>query len=83
MNKEEWVDFLKYLSPYSILIINYNDKLVEVNCPFKVLVLESISSLIKGKVYSVDKIMVSTTLLTVFIIKGKAYYYYHFEIIFQ
>ena len=82
MNKEEWVDFLKYLSPYSILIIDYNDKLVEVKCPFNVLVLESISELIKGKVYSVDKIMVSTILLTVFIIKGKAYYYYHFEIIF-
>ncbi len=81
MKKEEWTNFLKYLSPYSILVVTHEGKLVEIHCPFRVKVLGPIGELGRGKIYMVDKVMVSNNLKTVFMIKGNAFYYYHFEIL--
>ena len=80
MKKEEWAEFLKYLSPYSIVVISEDNKLVEIHCPLVVEVLESVGVLDKGKSYFVNRVMLSTNFTTVFLIKGTAYYYYHFNI---
>ncbi|HDZ04675.1 hypothetical protein LCGC14_0354310 [marine sediment metagenome] len=80
MKKEDWAEFLKYLSPYSILVVSNQNKLVEIHCPFQVEVLDPVGKLDKGKCYLVQKVMLSTNLTTVFIIEECAYYYYHFNI---
>ncbi len=83
MTDDEIAEVLKYCSPNSILIINENNKLQELNCPFKVLVLIDIGILKQYEVVNVDEIKVTRQLITVFLIKGNHYFYFHFEILEQ
>ncbi|MCB0743780.1 MAG: hypothetical protein KDC67_07750 [Ignavibacteriae bacterium] len=50
-------------------------------CPFQVIVLVSAGELMKGQKVWVQEVKITMELKTVYIIKGKAYYYYHFDII--
>ncbi|MAL22154.1 MAG: hypothetical protein CMP05_11855 [Xanthomarina sp.] len=81
MNPKKWAELLRYSSPYSILVIKGRNKIIELQCPFEVELRHDIGVLIKGTVQSVEMVKLSTTMLTVFIIKGDAYYYYHFNIL--
>lgn len=81
MNHKELAELLKYASPYSILVVNYQNKIMELKCPFKVLVKNEVGKLIKGRIEKVELVKLSTNLKTVFIVKGEAYYYYHFNIL--
>lgn len=81
MNKKHLAELLKYASPYSILVVTYYDKIMELNCPFRVMVRYNIGVLQKGSNQKVVMVKLSTNLKTVFIIDGNAYYYHHFDII--
>ena len=81
MNNREWGELLKYSSPFSIWVITWNDKLIELACPFLVLVIKDVGELKMNTKIQVDKVKISSSMITVFIIKEKAYYYYHFKII--
>jgi len=81
MNPKKWAELLRYSSPYSILVIKGRNKIIELQCPFEVELRHDIGVLINGTVQSVEMVKLSTTMLTVFIIKGDAYYYYHFNIL--
>ena len=74
-------ELLKYSSPLSILVVNYQNKIMELQCPFRVEVKNDIGILIRGRIEQVELVKISTALKTVFIIKGEAYYYYHFNIL--
>ncbi len=80
MDKKQLAQLLKYSSPYSILIVRWDNRLIEVYCPFKVLVIGELEGFAQGEEVRVWKVMVSTNSKTVFIISGKPYYYYHFDI---
>lgn len=81
MNKNELAELLKYASPYSILVVNYQNKIIELKCPFRVVVKNDIGVLIKSKIELVELVKISKNLKTVFIVNGKAYYYHHFNIL--
>jgi len=81
MNQKELAELLKYASPYSILVINYQNKIMELKCPFRVVVKNDVGILIKSKIELVELVKISKNLKTVFIVKGKAYYYHHFYIL--
>ena len=81
MDKKGWGELLKYSSPFSIWVITWNDKLIELACPFLVLVIKDVGELKMNTKIQVDKVKISSSMITVFIIKEKAYYYYHFKII--
>lgn len=78
MTEKELAFLLKYSSPKELYVVTYDNRLVLLICPFPVVVKEDISFLKKADVVFVDEIKVTKDLVTVYIIKGKAFYYYHF-----
>ena len=83
MSPNEWAELLRYSSPYSILVVKDKNEIVELHCPFKVELKHDIGGLLKGSIQSVEMVKLSTQKLTVFIIEGNAYYYYHFNILIE
>ena len=81
MNKNQLAEILKYCSPKVLYVITYNNLLKKIFCPFRVRVLNPVGVLRKGEIVWVDEVKVTIELKTIFIIKGDAYYYYHFNII--
>lgn len=81
MTGQELAEILRYSSPTTLLIVTWNNLLKELFCPFQVKVRHPIGTLKKGEKVWVDNVKVTIKLTTVFIVQGRAYYYYHFEII--
>lgn len=81
MNLKQWGELLKYSSPDSIWIVTWENKLLELKCPFLIYVCYDIGDLKKGSNEKVTKVKISSSMITVFIVRDKAYYYYHFQII--
>lgn len=81
MNKKQLAEILKYSSPRTLYVVTWNNLLKKLFCPFRVKVLHQVGELKKGQIVLVDEIKVTEDVKTVFIIKGKAYYYHHFEIL--
>lgn len=81
MSNEELVETLKYSSPNIIYIITSNNLLKKLICPFKVLVKHHIGDLEKGELVWVEFVKVTVKLKTVYIVRGRAFYYYHFIIL--
>ena len=81
MNKKEIAEIFKYCSPNSLLVVTYYNRLKELFCPFLVKVKLNVGKLKKGEIVKVEAVKLSTNGKTVFIIREKAYYYYHFEIL--
>lgn len=81
MNDKDLVELLKYSSPYSILVVTWENKLLELHCPFKVLIKQDIGQLNVGDKASVTMVKLSTNLITVFVINDMAYFFYYFDIL--
>lgn len=81
MNKQDLAEQLKYSSSEWIYVVTWNNLLKQLFCPFKAAVIKSVGSLTKGQVVCVEQVKVTMELKMVYIIKGRAYYYNHFEII--
>jgi len=82
MNEKELTELLKYSSPRELYVVT--NLLQILSCPLKVKALQPIGNLKKGQIVWVDEIKVTLEeLKTVYIIKEKAYYYYHFDIIIE
>jgi hypothetical protein len=80
MTDEEIAKVLKYSSPNSILIVSKTNRLEELNCPFQVQVIMPVGLYSKGQVLTVSIVKVTKDLITVYIISGLAYHYFHFDI---
>lgn len=81
MKDHELAELLKYSSPKEIYVITWNNKLIKLKCPFRVIVLNNIGWLKKGQIGLVTEIKVTSDIKTVYIIEMNAYYYYHFDIL--
>ncbi|SNR68674.1 hypothetical protein SAMN06265371_108217 [Lutibacter agarilyticus] len=81
MDEKELADLLKYTSPKQLYIVTWNNILKLLFCPFRVAVLKDVGTLKKGQLVWVDEVKITQELKTVYIIKGAAYYYHHFDII--
>lgn len=81
MKNNELYELLKYINPRTILIVNQHKKLMELYCPFKVYIKQDVGELKKGQYVFVDLVKVTPEIITVFIIDGKGYYFYHFDIL--
>ncbi len=68
MKKEELTELLKYCSPNSIYVVRYDNRIVEVICPFEVIALNNVNKLSTGKTYIVDGIRLSSDLRVVYVI---------------
>ena len=81
MNEKDLAEQLKYSSSEWIYIITWNNLLKQLFCPFKVSVLKPVGTLKKGQIVWVEHVKVTIELKTVFVVKGRAYYFYYFEIL--
>lgn len=70
----------KYTDPYSLLAIS-GRTLIRIRCPFRVQVLIDYADWKKGKILSVEKIMITRDLKMIYIIQGKGYHFFFFRIL--
>ena len=74
-------DIFKYCKIDSILVINKMGLLERLDCPFEVLVIQNVGELEKGLICLVTAVKMNLALCDVYIIGGKAYYYFNFRVI--
>jgi hypothetical protein len=72
---------LKYSSPFSILVVSTDDKLIELRCPFKVEVIKNVKNMMISQIKEVAQVKLATNNKLVYIIEDKPYYYYYFTIL--
>lgn len=83
MEKRKWADLLRYASPRSILVVTWENKIMELYCPFKVRVVANVDGLTNDSILIVDMVKVSKEVIMVYIIDNQPYYYYHFSILIE
>ncbi len=81
MSEEQLAEILKYSSSKELYIVTWNNLLKILFCPFKARAIVDIGNLKRGRLVWVQEVKITKDLVTVYIIEGKAYYYYHFIII--
>ena len=81
MNEKEIHEINKFCSPDSILVITQMGKLIRLNCPFEVLIINRIDGYAPGDKAKVSQVKIDSNLILVYIIRGKGYYYFNFVIL--
>lgn len=81
MTDHELAEILKYSSPKEIYVITWNNRLIKLKCPLRVLVLNNVGLLKIGQIVLVTEIKVTNEIKTVYVIEMNAYYHYYFEIL--
>lgn len=72
---------LKYSSPFSILVVTNEGKLLELKCPFKVEVIKNVKNMMVTQIKDVSQVKLATNNKLVYIIEDKPYFYYYFTIL--
>ena len=72
---------LKYSSPFSILVVTKDDKLIELKCPFKVEVIKNVKNMMISQIKEVTQVKLATNNKLVYIIEDKPYFYTYFTIL--
>jgi len=81
MDQKELAEILKYSHPERLYVVDWRNSLIVLICPFKAIVKDDIGVLKKLEVVFIDEVKVTLELVTVFVVEGKGYFYYHFEIL--
>ena len=80
--KKKYIEeIFKYCKTDSILVINKMNQLERLQCPFAVLVITDVGELEKGLRYLVSAVKMDLSLIDVYIIRNKAYYYFNFSVL--
>jgi hypothetical protein len=74
-------EIFKYCKIDSILVINNHGHLQRLDCPFEVLVITDVGELRKGLICLVNAVKLDITLVDVYIIRDKAYYFFNFRVL--
>jgi len=81
MMDKDLAEQLEHSSSEWIYILTWNNLLKQLFTPFEVEVIRSVGDLEIGQIVWVSQVKVTPQLKTVYIIEGKAYYFFHFDII--
>ena len=81
MEHKNYAFLLKYSSPFSILVVNQYDKLIELKCPFTVNVIQNVKNYAIGQSVEVLQVKLATNNKLVYIIEGEPYFYSYFDIL--
>ena len=80
--KKKYIEeVFKYCKTDSILVINKTGQLQRLQCPFEVLVIQNVGELQKGLICLVNAVKIDLTLIDVYIIRNKAYYFFNFRVL--
>jgi hypothetical protein len=74
-------EIFKYCKIDSILVINKTDQLQRLQCPFEVVVIQNVGDLEIGLKCNVDAVLLSLSLIDVYMIGDKAYYFFNFRVL--
>ena len=74
-------EVFKYCKIDSILVINKHGHLQRLDCPFEVLVISNVGELQKGLICLVSAVKIDLTLIDVYVIHNKAYYFFNFRVL--
>jgi hypothetical protein len=74
-------EVFKYCKIDSILVINNSGHLQRLDCPFAVLVIQDVGELHRGLICYVIAVKLDLSLIDVYIIKSKAYYFFNFRVL--
>ena len=74
-------EIFKHCKIDSILVINNIGHLERLQCPFEVVVIQDVGELYKGLICLVNAVKLDLTLIDVYIIRNKAYYFFNFRVI--
>jgi hypothetical protein len=81
-DKKKYIEELfKYCKTDSILVIEKTGQLQRLDCPFEVVVITDVGELYKGLICLVSAVKMDLTLIDVYIIRNKAYYFFNFRVI--
>ena len=85
MSDEEKKKYIEGIFQYckidSILVINKHGHLQRLDCPFEVMVIQDVGELHKGLICLVNAVKLDISLIDVYIIRNKAYYFFNFRVI--
>lgn len=80
-DKRKYIEeIFKYCKTDSILVINMEGDLQRLQCPFEVVVIQDVGELYKGLICLVSAVKIDLSLVDVYIIKNKAYYFFNFRV---
>jgi hypothetical protein len=80
--KKEYIEeIFKYCKTDSILVINKTGQLQRLQCPFEVVVISDVGELQKGLICLVNAVKIDLSLIDVYIIRNKAYYFFNFRVL--
>jgi hypothetical protein len=74
-------EIFKFCKIDSILVIDKTGQLQRLDCPFEVLVIQDVGELHKGLICLVNAVKLDITLVDVYIIRNKAYYFFNFRVL--
>jgi hypothetical protein len=74
-------EVFKYCKIDSILVIDKTGQLQRLDCPFAVLVIQDVGELHRGLICFVNAVKLDLSLIDVYIIRDKAYYFFNFRIL--
>ena len=81
-DKKKYIeDIFKYCKIDSILVIGKSGQLQRLQCPFEVLVISDVGELRKGLICLVNAVKLDLSLIDVYIIGNKAYYFFNFRVL--
>ena len=85
MSDEEKKKYIEEVFMYckidSILVINNQGHLQRLDCPFEVVVIQDVGELYKGLICLVNAVKLDLSLIDVYIIRNKAYYFFNFRVL--
>ena len=80
--KKKYIEeVFKYCKIDSILVINKHGHLQRLDCPFEVVVIQDVGELCKGLICLVNAVKLDISLIDVYIIRNKAYYFFNFRVL--
>jgi hypothetical protein len=80
--KKKYIEeVFKYCKTDSILVMNKMGQLQRLQCPFEVMVIQDVGELYRGLICLVSAVKIDLTLIDVYIIRDKAYYFFNFRVL--
>jgi hypothetical protein len=81
-DKQKYIEeIFKYCKVDSILVMNKHGHLQRLDCPFEVVVISNVGELQKGLICLVNAVKIDLSLIDVYIIRNKAYYFMNFRVL--
>jgi len=74
-------EVFKYCKIDSILVINKHGHLQRLDCPFEVVVIQDVGELYRGLICLVSAVKIDLSLIDVYVIKNRAYYFFNFRVL--